>query len=94
MFNLKKMPFTNKLKNKELNYSLKLLDRYEYPPEIEKLVHEFINTTSHSELQKFVDSQNIFSFSTNIDLTENFDVLKEKMAYELNEQLLKLAFLI
>lgn len=92
MFNIKKMPFIKKLNNKELNYSLKLLDRYDYPSEIKKLVYEFVNTTSHSDLQKFVDSQDIFKFSTKINIIENFDEIKEKMAYELNEQLLKLAF--
>lgn len=92
MFNIKKMPFTKKLKSKEINYTLKLLDRYEYSNEIKKLVYEFVNTTSHSDLQKFVDSQDIFKFSTKINIIENFDEIKEKMAYELNEQLLKLAF--
>jgi hypothetical protein len=92
MFNIKKMPFIKKLKSKEINYTLKLLDRYEYSNEIKKLVYEFVNTTSHSDLQKFVDSQDIFKFSTKINIIENFDEIKEKMAYELNEQLLKLAF--
>jgi hypothetical protein len=92
VFNIKKMPFTKKLKSKEINYTLKLLDRYEYPENIKKLVHEFINTTSHSDLQKFIDSQDVFKFSTEIDITESFDDIKEKMAYELNEQLIKLAF--
>jgi hypothetical protein len=86
------MPFTKKLKSKEINYTLKLLDRYEYSDEIKKLVYDFINSSSYSDIQKFIDSQNIFSFSAKIDTTESFDEIKEKMAYELNEQLIKLAF--
>jgi hypothetical protein len=92
VFNIKKMPFINKIKNKETNYTLKLLDRYDYPDDIKKLVYDFIKTSSHSELQRFVNSQNTFKFSPNIDITEDFDKLKEKLAYELNEQLIKLAF--
>jgi hypothetical protein len=92
MLNPKKNTFLTNIDNKELNYTLKLLDRYKYPPKIKKIVHNFINTHSYEELKKVIDSQNIFKFSTKIDESEDFATLKEKLAYELNEQLLKLAF--
>ena len=92
MFNIKKIPFINKFTTKKLNYTFKLLDSYDYSSKIRKTVFNFLNTSSHSELKNFIDSQNIFTFSTPIDITEDFNSLKEKLAYELNEQLLKLAF--
>jgi hypothetical protein len=92
VFNIKKISFTKKLNSKELNYSLKLLDLYDYSSEIKEFVHEFIDATSFSDLFALIDSQDIFKFSTKMDITENFDEIKEKLAYELNEQLINLAF--
>jgi len=92
VFNIKKISFINKFTTKEINYTIKLIDRYDYSYEIKNIVFNFLNTSSHSELKNFINSQNIFTFSTPIDIIENFNSLKEKLAYELNEQLLKLAF--
>jgi hypothetical protein len=92
MFNLKKTLFIKNLKSPEIKYMLKLLQRYNYPKEIKKLIYKFLQINSHEELINFINSQNIFSFSTQIDETTNINVLKEKLAYEINEQLLKLAF--
>jgi hypothetical protein len=91
MFNVKISGFLSKLTNnkKEQKYLKNLLDRIEDNYDKETLEF-FLNATTFEDLKEFLKMQRFIKYEiTAEDFEGTFNDLKEKIAYELNEAILK-----
>jgi hypothetical protein len=92
MFNVKISDFLSKLTNnkkKEQKYLKKLLNRIEDNYDKETLEF-FLNATTFEDIKDFLEMQRFIQYEiTPEDFEGTFNDLKEKIAYELNEAILK-----
>ncbi|WP_457560333.1 hypothetical protein [Caminibacter sp.] len=91
MFNVKLTDFLTKLtKNrKEQKYLKKLLYKISNDKD-RQLIHYFLDCSSFEDIKKFLLKQNLIEYTiTPEDFEKDFNSLKEKIAFELNEALLK-----
>ncbi len=89
MFNIKINSFFSKLSKKEQKYLKKLLNKIENKKEKE-LLEFFLNASSFEEIKEFLNKQSLINYNiTPEDFENSLNSLKEKIAYELNEALLK-----
>ena len=89
MFNVKVSSFFSKLSKKEQKYLKKLINRLNNKEE-QELLKSFLNTNSFEEVKEFLQKQPFINYEINAeDFEDSLNSLKEKIAYELNETLLK-----
>ncbi|EDM23487.1 hypothetical protein FE773_02350 [Caminibacter mediatlanticus TB-2] len=91
MFNVKITSFFSKIANnrKEQKYLKRLIENIENE-ELKLLIKKFLYASSFMEIEKFLKSQNIIDYQiTPEDFQGTLNDLKEKIAFELNEALLK-----
>ena len=91
MFNVKITGFLSKLakKRQEQKYLKKLL--YKITDEKEKnLIEQFLYANTFSDIKDFLSEQKLINYTLSPDdFEEDINYLKEKIAYELNEAILK-----
>ncbi len=91
MFNVKISSFFSKLTNekKEQKYLKKLIERLD-DSNTKSLLKKFLYASSFNEIDNFLNSQNLIDYQLSPkDFEGNLNDLKEKIAFELNEAILK-----